>query len=396
VTQYRQVATKAQRLRAEAAEAAEVRDALTHPDVVALRVEKLRTVVDRFIWTGMVLGLLFTMTNVQQFTADTIDAQRGDLEWWAAWLLDPTVSVILLGVLLAERETSRWSLPDRWRSWSQVAKWSLLSATYVMNTWQSYADGNLAGIVLHSVPPLAVFVGAEAVSDCQEKLTECVHRAHGAAIKRATERAEARRRLAEAAEAAKDTERTDRIADAETDARIAVLRSETSAQIAENVASATATRTGPVVFGGTSPDRSEATTQTGPRVGLRPVPDEVSDRSGGRSETDAQAGPKPVRDAGSDRSGTRSQTGPGRRPGTSRTAGSGRSGPKSGPRQRTDADLLRDVQKLADQNDGEPPTKYELKQKLGVGHERAARLLEQLEPEPVGAPATNGAAKTSE
>ncbi|HEY2764585.1 MAG TPA: hypothetical protein VGJ13_11315, partial [Pseudonocardiaceae bacterium] len=68
---YRTPMTKGQRLEAEAREAAEVRDALTHPDVVALRVERIRGVTDRFIWTGMMLGLLFTMTNVQQFAAHT-------------------------------------------------------------------------------------------------------------------------------------------------------------------------------------------------------------------------------------------------------------------------------------------------------------------------------------
>ncbi len=44
----------------------------------------------------------------------------------------------------------------------------------VMNTWASYAAGSLAGIVLHSVPPLVVFVAAEAVTDLRDKLTEAV------------------------------------------------------------------------------------------------------------------------------------------------------------------------------------------------------------------------------
>jgi hypothetical protein len=41
-----------------------------------------------------------------------------------------------------------------------------------MNTWASYAAGSLSGIVLHSVPPLVVFVAAEAVTDLRDKLTE--------------------------------------------------------------------------------------------------------------------------------------------------------------------------------------------------------------------------------
>jgi hypothetical protein len=43
-----------------------------------------------------------------------------------------------------------------------------------MNTWASYAAGSVAGVVLHSVPPLVVFVTVEAVTDLRDKLTESV------------------------------------------------------------------------------------------------------------------------------------------------------------------------------------------------------------------------------
>ncbi|MGH3994629.1 MAG: hypothetical protein ACRDSN_19480, partial [Pseudonocardiaceae bacterium] len=41
-------------------------------------------------------------------------------------------------------------------------------------TWASYAAGSLSGIVLHSVPPLLVFVAAEAITDLRDKLTDAV------------------------------------------------------------------------------------------------------------------------------------------------------------------------------------------------------------------------------
>jgi hypothetical protein len=62
-------APAAQQLAADAAEAAELRAYATHPDVVALRVERVRAEVDRLCWAGIVLGLGFTMTNVQSFAA---------------------------------------------------------------------------------------------------------------------------------------------------------------------------------------------------------------------------------------------------------------------------------------------------------------------------------------
>jgi hypothetical protein len=172
--------TSAQRLAQDAAEAAEVRAYQTHPDVIALRVERVRVQVDRLCWTGIVLGLAFTMTNVQTFAA--AGSPVWSLPWLAAWLLDPTVSVVLLAILRAEQVTARYQVPTG--PWVRRAKWFTLAATYVMNTWSSYAAGSLAGIVLHSVPPLVVFVAAEAVTDLRDKLTEAVNAAFTEAVHR--------------------------------------------------------------------------------------------------------------------------------------------------------------------------------------------------------------------
>ncbi|WP_255375837.1 hypothetical protein [Saccharomonospora sp. CUA-673] len=49
--------------------------------------------------------------------------------------------------------------------------------THSQNTWEAYANGSPAGIVLHSVPPLLVFVAAEAVTDLRDKLTDAVNAA---------------------------------------------------------------------------------------------------------------------------------------------------------------------------------------------------------------------------
>jgi hypothetical protein len=171
---------RAQQLAQDAAEAAEVRAHQTHPDVVALRVERIRTQVDRLCWAGIVLGLAFTMTNVQTFAA--AGSSAWSLPWLAAWLLDPTVSMVLLGILRAEQVTARYQVHTG--PWVRRAKWFTLVATYAMNTWASYATASLAAIVLHSVPPLLVFVAAEAVTDLRDKLTEAVHAAFTEAAER--------------------------------------------------------------------------------------------------------------------------------------------------------------------------------------------------------------------
>lgn len=131
-------------------------------------IERVRVQVDRLCWTGITLGLAFTMTNVQHFAA--AGAPAWSLTWLAAWLLDPTVSLVLIAILRAEQVTARHGV--RMGSWVRRAKWFTLAATYVMNTWSSFAAGSWSGIVLHSVPPLLVFTAAEAVTDLREKLIE--------------------------------------------------------------------------------------------------------------------------------------------------------------------------------------------------------------------------------
>jgi hypothetical protein len=174
--------SRAQKLAQDAAQAAEMRAYQTDPDVIALRVENIRTQVDRLCWTGIVLGLAFTMTNVQTFAA--AGSPVWSLPWLAAWLLDPTVSVVLLAILRAEQVTARYQVQTG--PWVRRAKWFTLAATYCMNTWAAYAAGSAFAVVLHSVPPLVVFVAAEAVTDLRDKLTDAVHTAFTEAAHRTT------------------------------------------------------------------------------------------------------------------------------------------------------------------------------------------------------------------
>ncbi|WP_433010317.1 hypothetical protein [Kribbella sp. CA-294648] len=162
------------RLRTQAAEASQVRALSTHPDVVALRVESIRTQVDRCMWVGIVLGLAFTMVNVQAFAAQ--GAALWSLPWFAAWLLDPMVSLVLIAVLRAEQITARYQVADHTK-WIGRTKRFAFAATYAMNTWSSFLHGDVAGIVLHSVPPLLVFCAAETAPVLRDRLTEAVLRA---------------------------------------------------------------------------------------------------------------------------------------------------------------------------------------------------------------------------
>jgi hypothetical protein len=133
-------------------------------------VERVAAQVDRLCWSGVLLGLAFTMTNVQQFAAN--GAPSWSVPWCTAWLLDPMVSLVLLAILRAEQVTARYGV--RTGGWVRAAKWFTLSATYVMNTWEAFTAASPARVVLHSVPPLVVFVAAEAVTDLRDKLGAAV------------------------------------------------------------------------------------------------------------------------------------------------------------------------------------------------------------------------------
>ncbi|MFI5607245.1 hypothetical protein [Amycolatopsis sp. NPDC051903] len=170
--------TQADKLAQDAATAAQVRRLSNHPDVVALRVEKVRTQIDAVIWLGIALGLAFTMVNVQSFAA--AGAATWSAGWVAGWLLDPMVSLVLVAVLRAEQVTARYQVSTG--MWAHRTKWFAFLATYVMNTWKSWTHFDVAGVVLHSVPPVLVFLAAETAPVLRDKLTEAVKAAAGTAF----------------------------------------------------------------------------------------------------------------------------------------------------------------------------------------------------------------------
>ncbi|GGS97781.1 hypothetical protein GCM10010156_64980 [Planobispora rosea] len=182
--------TKADKLAAAARAAAAVRVYDTDPDVIAYRIEQMRARVDRLIWTGLILGLLFTMANVQRFAA--VGEESYSIGWWIAWLLDPMVSLVLVGVLLGEQIIARQQIAAG--PWVRRTKWTTLALTYGMNTWSAWAALDWSLILLHSVPPAVVFCAAEAVTTLKHQITEAVHAAYRTAVDRALAiRAEAER-----------------------------------------------------------------------------------------------------------------------------------------------------------------------------------------------------------
>ena len=145
-----------------------------------------------------------------------------------------------------------------------------------------------------------------------------------------------------------------------------------------------------------APDLPEQVEQTGLEVAEEPARTDVSDRSDAPGQTGLiqpeQTDPDrsdissrtDSSDRSADRSGRSQQTGPKR-------------GKQTGParKQRTDAELSEAAQQMAEQN-GTSPTRYQLKQALGIGSERAARVLAELDYVPADDSTSNGVVTPTE
>lgn len=164
---------KAQRLRSAAAEAAEVRTALTDPHVQALKIERARTVFNLLIWGSVIFCLGFTAANVQRFAA--IGFSAGSLTWWTAWVLDPGVTLALVAVLLAEQVMSTWRIAIP--AGARRVRWMCLALTYTMNTWGAWAALDRRLILLHSVPVLIAFTLVAESAKLRDGLTQAVEKA---------------------------------------------------------------------------------------------------------------------------------------------------------------------------------------------------------------------------
>lgn len=171
-----------EQLARQADQAQRMRTLTEHADVVALRVERVRTHVERILWVAIGLGLAFTVPNVHAFYVTVTDAVPSSVLWWSGWLVEPMLALVLIAILRAEQITNRHG--ERLTRGPQTLKWGGVAATYLMNTWAHWTHGDAAGIVAHSVPPIIVLVAAAAMPAVHESLTRSTTAAHHRAAQR--------------------------------------------------------------------------------------------------------------------------------------------------------------------------------------------------------------------
>lgn len=92
-----------------------------------------------------------------------------------AWFLAPAVDLALIGALMSDAFLSRHDL-DAGR-WATTLRLVAGGFTATLNVWDAVARGDAAGIVLHAVPPVLLFVLAEAATPYRMRFAEAVRRA---------------------------------------------------------------------------------------------------------------------------------------------------------------------------------------------------------------------------
>ncbi len=164
-------ATKFEKLVRKADDAGKIRRYAVNPDVVALRVENSMKLITLLFWSGVVLGLAYTVPNVAHFMGGG----------FTGWFVSPAINAPLVALLLAHSIMARYDEKPSWQV--QWGKFLLLAFEYGMNTWAAWAagiggTGGADEIFKHSVPMVIVAFCAEGVTDLRGGLTRCVAKAY--------------------------------------------------------------------------------------------------------------------------------------------------------------------------------------------------------------------------
>jgi hypothetical protein len=123
-------------------------------------------VMDAALLIVVLLTMGFSLQNIHDFAA-----QHG-VQDPIAWFVAPAVDLALIAALLGDAVLSRHQLDAG--KWATALRWYAGAATVVLNSWQSWAKLDAAGILLHTAMPVLLFVLAEAASPYRVKFANTV------------------------------------------------------------------------------------------------------------------------------------------------------------------------------------------------------------------------------
>lgn len=131
-------------------------------------------VMDVVLLVVALLTMGFSLGNIHAFAA------THGIDDPIAWFVAPAVDLALLAALMGDAVLSRWQLSAG--RWATALRWYAGAATLTLNTWESVASVDVAGIVLHASMPILLFVLAEAASPYRFRFAETVQLAASATV----------------------------------------------------------------------------------------------------------------------------------------------------------------------------------------------------------------------
>jgi hypothetical protein len=122
--------------------------------------------MDAVLLVVAVLTMSFSLGNIHTF------ALHHHVQDPIAWFLAPAIDLALVAALVGDAVLSRVELDAG--EWAYRLRWYTGGATLVLNGWEAVASLDPAAIVLHVVPPVLLFVLAEAAVPYRMRFAESV------------------------------------------------------------------------------------------------------------------------------------------------------------------------------------------------------------------------------
>lgn len=152
---------KVRKHRKRAAEAARLHELAQDPVALAYRDAKVRRAVTVMVMSAAAIGLLVSSIGVQASVAKALELAPGSLGWWAAFGVEPALSLPLLAAVAAQAYSAiRGKVVDRKSPQGKKlfrTEALLLGLTLILNCWPAlvFDKFDLLPLIVHSLGPIA-------------------------------------------------------------------------------------------------------------------------------------------------------------------------------------------------------------------------------------------------
>ncbi|MFI7470535.1 hypothetical protein [Nonomuraea sp. NPDC049646] len=152
---------RVRRRRRAAFEAARLHELEQDPVALAYRDQKVRRTVSVMVMSAAGIGLAVSSIGVQASVAKALKLEHGGVGWWAAFGVEPALSLPLLAAVAAQAYSAiRGQVVDRKSAAGKKlfrTEAILLAVTLILNCWPAFVWDrfDLLPLLVHSLGPLA-------------------------------------------------------------------------------------------------------------------------------------------------------------------------------------------------------------------------------------------------